>query len=78
MSSIARGLGVRIYREGRTYGFWEAEAKSLVAGDIIVEILPDGSLAERSCRSGRVRLQIVSETWRCSTSHWTASSMAAT
>ena len=40
MSSIARGLGVRIYRNGRPYGFWESEAKSLVAGDIIVEILP--------------------------------------
>jgi len=40
MSSIARGLGVRIYRKGRPYGFWESEAKSLVAGDIIVEILP--------------------------------------
>jgi voltage-gated potassium channel len=40
MSSIARGLGVRIYREGRPFGFWEAETRSLVAGDIIVEILP--------------------------------------
>ena len=40
MSSIVRGLGVRIYRKGRPYGFWESEAKSLVAGDIIVEILP--------------------------------------
>jgi voltage-gated potassium channel len=40
MSAIAQGLGVRIYRKGRTYGFWESEAKSLVTGDIIVEILP--------------------------------------
>ena len=40
MSSIAGGLGVRIYRNGQPYGFWEAETKSLAAGDIIVEILP--------------------------------------
>jgi voltage-gated potassium channel len=40
MSSIAGGLGVRIYRNGRPYGFWETETKSLAAGDIIVEILP--------------------------------------
>ena len=40
MSSIAGALGVRIYRDGRPYGFWEAETKSLAAGDIIIEILP--------------------------------------
>ncbi len=40
MSSIAGGLGVRIYRNGRPYGFWEVETKSLAAGDILVEILP--------------------------------------
>ena len=40
MSSIVGALGVRIYRNGRPYGFWEAETQSLAAGDIIVEILP--------------------------------------
>ncbi len=40
MSSLAGGLGVRIYRNGRPYGFWEVETKSLAAGDILVEILP--------------------------------------
>jgi voltage-gated potassium channel len=40
LSAIARGLGVRVYREGRPYGFWEPEAKSLCDGDCIVEILP--------------------------------------
>jgi voltage-gated potassium channel len=40
LSAIARGLGVRIYRDGRPHGFWEPEAKSLVPGDVIVEILP--------------------------------------
>ena len=39
MSSIARGLGGRSL-ERTAIGFWESEAKSLVAGDIIVEILP--------------------------------------
>ena len=40
LSAIARGLGVRVYRDGRPYGFWEPEAKALRAGDCIVEILP--------------------------------------
>ena len=40
MSSITGRLGVRIYRDGRPYGFWEAETRSLAAGDIIVEIVP--------------------------------------
>lgn len=40
LSAITRGLGVRVYRDGQPYGFWESEARSLVAGDTIVEILP--------------------------------------
>jgi voltage-gated potassium channel len=40
LSAIARGLGVRVYRNGVPHGFWEAEAKSLMPGDCIVEILP--------------------------------------
>jgi voltage-gated potassium channel len=40
LSAIAQGLGVRVYRDGRPYGFWEPEARSLIAGDCIVEILP--------------------------------------
>ena len=40
LSAIARGLGVRVYRDGRPYGFWEPEARSLCEGDCIVEILP--------------------------------------
>jgi voltage-gated potassium channel len=34
------GLGLRIYRSGVAYGFWEDESKALAAGDIVVEILP--------------------------------------
>ena len=40
LSAIARGLGVRVYRDGRPFGFWEPEAGSLLPGDCIVEILP--------------------------------------
>ncbi|HWH22055.1 MAG TPA: potassium channel family protein [Allosphingosinicella sp.] len=40
LSALAKGLGVRLYRDGKPYGFWEPEAKSLLPGDCIVEILP--------------------------------------
>jgi voltage-gated potassium channel len=40
LSAITKGLGVRIYRDGRPYGFWEPEARSLLPGDCLVEILP--------------------------------------
>jgi voltage-gated potassium channel len=40
LTALSRGLGVRIYREGQPYGFWEKEAQSLMPGDCIVEILP--------------------------------------
>jgi voltage-gated potassium channel len=40
LSALSRGLGVRVYRDGKPYGFWEPEAKALMPGDCIVEILP--------------------------------------
>lgn len=41
MQDIAKdGLGVRIYRDNNAYGFWEAEAMQLEAGDVIVVIVP--------------------------------------
>lgn len=40
LAEVATGLGVRLYRNGTPHGFWEPEAKSLMAGDCIVEILP--------------------------------------
>ena len=46
LADAARGLGVRIYREGVPYGFWEPETRSLLPGDCIVEIIPTGK-AER-------------------------------
>jgi voltage-gated potassium channel len=40
LSAIARGLGVRVVRDGKPHGFWEPEARALMPGDCIVEILP--------------------------------------
>lgn len=40
LTALAKGIGVRIYRDGTPYGFWEEEAQSLRPGDCIVEILP--------------------------------------
>jgi voltage-gated potassium channel len=34
------GNGLRIYRDGEAFGFWEDAALSLIEGDIVVEILP--------------------------------------
>ena len=40
LSAIRTGLGVRIFRHGKVYGFWEPEAAALRAGDTILEIEP--------------------------------------
>ncbi|QAY79489.1 TrkA family potassium uptake protein [Sphingosinicella sp. BN140058] len=40
LSALGRGLGLRLYRGGKPYGFWEAEAAALQPGDRIVEIVP--------------------------------------
>ena len=34
------GRGLRVYRGGKVYGFWEKEAESLLPGDTVVEIVP--------------------------------------
>jgi len=34
------GKGLRVYRNGGACGFWEAEASTLQAGDVVVEIRP--------------------------------------
>ncbi len=34
------GRGLRIYRRGQPYGFWEAEAQALEPGDLVVEVIP--------------------------------------
>jgi len=35
----SEGRGLRIYRGGKPYGFWEDEAQSLQHGDLIVEVI---------------------------------------
>jgi voltage-gated potassium channel len=40
LQEVTKGLGVRVYRDGVPHGFWEPEARSLMPGDCIVEILP--------------------------------------
>lgn len=40
LSALTTGLGVRIVRQGRDYGFWHPEAQRLEAGDRVVEIVP--------------------------------------
>jgi voltage-gated potassium channel len=37
---LSGGRGLRVYRDGEPHGFWEAEARSLQAGDLVVEIMP--------------------------------------
>lgn len=45
---MSGGLGVRIYRDGHAYGFWEPEASALQEGDTIVEIMPgNGAKTEK-------------------------------
>jgi voltage-gated potassium channel len=39
LKDICSGVGLRIYREGKPYGFWDVEVAKLQAGDSIVEIL---------------------------------------
>jgi len=41
------GLGVRIYRNEKVYGFWDEECKSLEEGDTIVEIVPGQNTSKR-------------------------------
>ena len=48
LSAIATGLGVRIYRDGEPYGFFENEAKALKADDVIVEIVPQSAVGSRA------------------------------
>ncbi|ESQ90224.1 potassium transporter TrkA [Asticcacaulis sp. AC460] len=38
LNCIETGLGLRICRDGQVYGYWEAQARALQAGDVIVEI----------------------------------------
>lgn len=48
---VNEGLGVRIYRDNNMYGFWEDEAMTLEAGDIIVEIMPGNGSAKEQAKA---------------------------
>ena len=51
MADIAKeGLGVRIYRDNNIYGFWDEEAMSLEAGDVIVQIMPGNNVRKKDIR----------------------------
>lgn len=45
LSSIRTGLGVRIYRGGRPFGFFDDEAAAIQSGDVIVEIVARRGMA---------------------------------
>ena len=45
---LSGGIGVRIYRDGKAYGFWEEESKTLAAGDTVVEIIPGKGVKSES------------------------------
>jgi voltage-gated potassium channel len=38
LKDVSDGLGVRIIRDGRAYGFWRPQVQKLEAGDVIMEI----------------------------------------
>lgn len=40
LRDVATGAGLRLYRDGKAFGFWDAEARSLQAGDLIIEVVP--------------------------------------
>jgi voltage-gated potassium channel len=40
LKDLAKGLGLRIIRDGTPYGFWRPQAQKLEAGDIVMEIVP--------------------------------------
>ncbi len=41
--SRGKGIGLRIYRKGEPYGYWEGACSALQQGDIIVEVMPTSS-----------------------------------
>lgn len=45
LSSIRTGLGVRIYRGGKPFGFFDEEAAAIQPGDVIVEIVAHREMA---------------------------------
>ena len=48
LKEVSEGLGVRVYRAGKPYGFWEPEVDLLIPGDVIVEILPTSAMERQA------------------------------
>jgi voltage-gated potassium channel len=40
LKDLTQGLGLRIIRDGKPYGFWRPQVEKLEPGDIIMEIQP--------------------------------------
>ncbi len=40
LRDLPDGMGLRVYRDGVNFGFWEPEAQSLQPGDLVVQIIP--------------------------------------
>lgn len=40
LRDLPDGIGLRIYRDGKNFGFWEPQAEKLEAGDLLVQITP--------------------------------------
>lgn len=40
LRGVETGQALRLYRDGRTIGFWEPEAAAMEAGDVLIEIVP--------------------------------------
>ena len=48
LKEVSEGIGVRVYRAGKPYGFWEPEVDLLIPGDVIVEILPTSAMERQA------------------------------
>jgi voltage-gated potassium channel len=40
LRDLPDGMGLRVYRDGANFGFWQPEAQSLKSGDLVVQIIP--------------------------------------
>ena len=40
LRDLPDGIGLRIYRNGMNFGFWQKEAQKLEAADLLVQIIP--------------------------------------
>lgn len=40
LRELSDGIGLRIYRDGKNFGFWQDEAQKLESGDLLVQIIP--------------------------------------